>query len=226
MDPIHHPSQENGTKKISPLNIFFVGVIVVVAIFGFIHLYRLNDAGVNVGNLVTAQTVPTSQSRPANWASSMPATPGLGNFYKVSDDLYRGEQPTDEGIASLKKLGIKTVICLRSMNEDKEEAAGQGLEYANIKCKASSIDDDEVVEFLKVVKDKSRGPFFVHCLHGSDRTGTMCAAYRVVIQGWSRQDAADEMTSGGYGFHAGYQNLVRYIDNMDVEKLKKLAGIK
>lgn len=37
--------------------------------------------------------------------------------------------------------------------------------------------------------------------HGSDRTGTMCALYRIAVQGWSKEDAIREMTAGGFGFH-------------------------
>ena len=48
---------------------------------------------------------------------------------------------------------------------------------------------------------RSCGPFFVHCQHGSDRTGVCIAAYRIVVQGWTKQDAIREMTGGNYGFH-------------------------
>lgn len=45
----------------------------------------------------------------------------------------------------------------------------------------------------------------VHCWHGSDRTGAVIAAYRIVQQGWSQHDAIDEMINGGYGFHPIFQ---------------------
>ena len=69
-------------------------------------------------------------------------------------------------------------------------------------------------------------PVFVHCLHGADRTGTMCAAYRVVVDGWTKQQAIDEMTKGGYGFHPVWANLPKFIENLDVEKIKAKAGLK
>ena len=57
--------------------------------------------------------------------------------------------------------------------------------------------------------------------HGSDRTGTACAAYRVVVQGWSKEQAIDEMLHGDYGFHTIWDDLVGLIESLDVEGLRK-----
>ena len=86
--------------------------------------------------------------------------------------------------------------------------------------------EEDIVRFLRIVTDKNRQPVFVHCLHGADRTGTMCAAYRVVVDGWTKQQAIDEMTKGGYGFHPVWTNLPKLIENLDVEKIKAKAGLK
>jgi hypothetical protein len=53
----------------------------------------------------------------------------------------------------------------------------------------------------------------------------MCAVYRLAFQGWSKADAIDEMVHGGFGFHADWQNLVEFLDALDVAALKKQAGI-
>jgi len=85
--------------------------------------------------------------------------------------------------------------------------------------------DDNVAAFLKVVSDPARQPVFVHCRHGSDRTGTMCAVYRIVVQGWSKGEAVLEMTRGGFGFHTNFENLVQYVEKMDVEAIRQKAGL-
>jgi len=69
--------------------------------------------------------------------------------------------------------------------------------------------------------DERRVPVFVHCEHGADRTGIACAAYRIVVQGWSKQQAIDEMVNGGYGFHRVWGNLIDFIRDLDVEYLKR-----
>jgi protein tyrosine/serine phosphatase len=85
--------------------------------------------------------------------------------------------------------------------------------------------DDDVVQFLKIVADTNNLPVFVHCERGADRTGTMCAMYRIVFCGWTKPEAIREMKEGGFGFNPAWQNLVNYLEHADVEKLKQRAGL-
>ena len=64
-------------------------------------------------------------------------------------------------------------------------------------------------------------PVLVHCQHGSDRTGTMVAIYRVVVDGWTKAEATNEMINGGFGYHPMWQNLLVYIDALDVAAIKQ-----
>lgn len=92
--------------------------------------------------------------------------------------------------------------------------------------KAWHPQEKEAVKFLKIVTDKKKGPFLVHCQHGADRTGTMCAVYRIAVQGWTKEEAIKEMTEGGFGFHGIWANLIEWINNLDIEKLREKTGIK
>jgi hypothetical protein len=69
--------------------------------------------------------------RPEKWATPL-KLPGLPNLHKVSDDLYRGAQPTADGMRELKKLGVKTVVNLRTARSDKDELGDTGLAYEEI----------------------------------------------------------------------------------------------
>ena len=151
--------------------------------------------------------------------------PGLGNFHRVTPNLDRGAQPTAEGLRAAEKMGVKTVIDLRVFHSDADEAAGTKLLLERISFKTWHPEDDDVVRFLKVVTARKNQPVFVHCQHGSDRTGTMIAIYRIAIQGWSKREAIDEMTKGGFGFHPMWKNLVTYIEKADVAALKRRAGV-
>lgn len=163
-------------------------------------------------------------SRDPAWAVPL-ERPGLPNLHKVDDNLYRGAQPTAEGFRELKALGIKTVINLRKFHSDRKLLGDTGLRYVSIGANAWHSEDEDVIEFLKTVSDTSKGPFFVHCQHGADRTGTMNAVYRIVMQGWTKERAIEEMTRGGYGFHSVWKNLIRYIQKLDVEKIRRKAGL-
>jgi protein tyrosine phosphatase (PTP) superfamily phosphohydrolase (DUF442 family) len=163
-------------------------------------------------------------SRPDAWAKPV-EKPGLPNCFQVSGQLYRGAQPAKEGFAQLKAMGIKTVLDLRVAHSNHEEMAGTGMAHEEISMKIWHAEDEDVVRFLKLVTDKTKTPMFVHCAQGSDRTGTLCAVYRIAVQGWSKQDAIREMVEGGYGFHEVLANLTRYINHLDIAKIRKQAGI-
>ena len=64
-------------------------------------------------------------------------------------------------------------------------------------------------------------PVLVHCQHGSDRTGIMVAIYRVAFEGGTKAQATDEMINGGFGFDPMWQNLLRYIEELDVNAIKE-----
>lgn len=162
--------------------------------------------------------------RPASWAQPV-MLDGVPNLHKVSDNLYRSAQPTAAGMRNLKQIGIRTVVNLRSFHSDRDEIGDSGLGYEHIYMKAWHPEREEVVRFLKIVTDPERTPVLVHCMHGADRTGTMSALYRIAVQGWTREEAVREMTDGGFNFHAVFDNLPEWIQELDVESIRKDAGI-
>ena len=154
-----------------------------------------------------------------NWAIKLDL-PGLPNLYKVSNDLYRGAQPTSEGMKELEMLGIKTVVNLRYLHSDRDEMEDVNLAYEHIPMTTLDPDMDDIVRFLNIVTDSNSTPVFVHCKHGADRTGVTTAIYRVIVQDWSREDAVEEMTKGGFGFHDIWDNLADYIRELDIDKIQ------
>jgi protein tyrosine/serine phosphatase len=145
--------------------------------------------------------------------------PGLANFAQVSPALYRSAQPTREGFKRLKKLGVKTIVSLRTLHSDRDDLEGLGLNYARISFKPWHAEDEDVVKFLKIVTNPEYQPVLVHCKHGSDRTGTMVALYRVYEQGWPKKVALSELPR--FGFHKVWANLKRYFRKVDIVSLRK-----
>ena len=62
-------------------------------------------------------------ARPAHWAEPI-TLEGVPNLHRITPMLYRSEQPTALGMKNLEKLGIRTVINLRSFNDDDDEVQG------------------------------------------------------------------------------------------------------
>jgi protein tyrosine/serine phosphatase len=172
---------------------------------------------------LSAETNPPAH-RPSNWAQKI-ERPGLKNLHLITTNLYRGAQPTAEGMAQLKAMGIRTVINLRTLHSDKEEIAGTGLKSVRFTTQPWDSDNKDVIHFLQVVADTNNLPVFVHCQRGADRTGLMCAMYRVAVCGWTKPQAIEEMKEGGFDFSPLWKNILRYIEKADVEKLRRKAGI-
>jgi len=158
------------------------------------------------------------------WAAPIDK-PGLPNLHKVSDALFRGAQPTAEGMKQLQAMGIKTIAALTIANADGKLVESTGLRVVHISCKPWHAEDECVVQFLALAADKDNQPVYVHCQHGSDRTGLMVAMYRIAIQGWSKDEAIAEMTRGDFGFHSVWKNLVAYIRHVNIDDLKRRAGL-
>ena len=63
----------------------------------------------------------------------VPASHGITNFGQVNGHLYRGAQPNAAGLASLKQLGVKTIICLRMPDDlwapEKADATSDGMTF-------------------------------------------------------------------------------------------------
>jgi protein tyrosine/serine phosphatase len=152
-------------------------------------------------------------------ASPRDDIPGLPNFARVSPGLFRAGQPDEGGFAEAKKRGVKTVVNLRTLHSDRDELKGLGLAYVKIHFNPLHPEDEDVIAFLKVVADPANQPVLVHCQHGADRTGTMVAIYRVMIEGWPMEEAMLELPR--FGFHRIWGNMKRYLHNLDVREIRE-----
>jgi len=162
--------------------------------------------------------------RPAVWAAPVIGS-SLDNLYKVDKGVYRSEQPDKRGFIELSSFGLKEVLNLREYHSDDDEAEKTTLTLHRIKIDTGKISEQQVISALKIIKDR-KGPIVVHCWHGSDRTGTVIASYRVIFNNWTKAQAIDELRNGGYGYHARiYPNVVKLINNLNVKKIKTELGV-
>src|SRR5579863_2180389 len=148
---------------------------------------------------------------------------GLPNLGEVTPALYRGAQPTAEGIETLQKMGIDIVVDMRSgPNETEEQTVTQrGMRYISIPAVCYSPKDDTFAQFLAVVRENPDKKIFVHCQLGADRTGMAVASYRMAEQGWSADEAMKEMQVFGFSsaHHMMCPGLAAYERNFP-ERLK------
>ncbi|MEO0526765.1 MAG: dual specificity protein phosphatase family protein, partial [Bacteroidota bacterium] len=91
--------------------------------------------------------------------------------------------------------------------------------------KTAEITENHLVEALGAIHTAKK-PVLVHCWHGSDRTGAVMAAYRVVFENWSKEDAISELRRPELGYHENwYPNVVDLISNLDEKKIARQLGL-
>lgn len=138
-------------------------------------------------------------------AQKVVTPPGIKNFGKVNDNYFRGSQPNKSQVAALKAMGVKTIIDLRKdyVPEARQWATEQGLNYFNLPLLPGKRATKEQTEyFLSLVNDPANGPVYVHCKGGRHRTGAMTAVYRITHDGWTAEQAFEEMLK--YDFNDGF----------------------
>lgn len=150
--------------------------------------------------------VPACSRKPSRAPGPAPAGSIAGvpidNFAKVSEGVYRGAQPDAAGFKALQAMGVKTIVNLRGKHDDRPEATPLGLAVVSIpmssKLTIAPPNDEEIRKFLGTVLDPALRPVFVHCAQGKDRTGTMCALFRIEVDGWTPEKAHEEMVAFGW----------------------------
>jgi tyrosine-protein phosphatase SIW14 len=189
-----------------------VKIYKIIIAFIIISTFGLSVGSNNGNNII--------RPRPITWAQPILGS-NLGNLYKIDDTLYRSKRPTTENLTILKILGIKSILSLEEYNDDNEIKEEQsGINLYRVKITTSKMSIDEIKQSLEIIKNAPK-PILIHCWHGSDRTGVISAAYRIIGQKWSKKDAIDEFKNGGYGYHEKiYPQLEQLLWNLDENLLK------
>ena len=166
-----------------------------------------------------------SSSRAPDWAAPVNGT-AINNFYKVTDEIYRSAQPSEEAAAALKAMGIKSIMNLRHYHKDSEVFTKNGIILYSYKMDAGSASVKDLIEVLKIIQAAPK-PMLVHCHYGSDRTGFIIAGYRIVMMGWPVEKAIEEMRKGGFGYHElTFPDIMKTLRNMDIQAARNAINAK
>lgn len=128
---------------------------------------------------------------------------------KLTHDIYRGRRPTRASLLAAEP-NPRTLLNLESgwyewLNPGAVKADQLASELGMVQlhlpmspfkppCLSQVVEAFGLMNSLELPR-----PLLVHCREGVDRTGVVCAYYRVVAEGWSPADAIEEMLS--LGFH-------------------------
>ena len=146
-------------------------------------------------------------------------------LYRINDSVFRSEQPRKKGFRELETMGVKTILNLRRLKDDTRKAKGTELHLEHLRLKSGEITEQDIIEALRLLKEAEK-PVLIHCWHGSDRTGVVTAAYRIIFENWPKEKAIEEFTRPEFGYHKNwYPNLLELLKQMDVSHIKKELGI-
>ena len=116
--------------------------------------------------------------------------------------IYRGSRPEASEYDAIKKQ-FAQVISLEGAAEDEKEALALdpvrlfAFPISTWEIYVSGITQPQLQGILHAIQT-ARMPLLVHCEHGQDRTGLVIAAYRVVVNGWTKYAAWAEAKAFGY----------------------------
>ncbi len=142
------------------------------------------------------------------------ASAEIPKFEQVTDVISRGGRPsTRADIQWLARNGYKLIINVENtMSAVKQEQAwAKQVGIAEVSFPMTWLEaptDQQIDGILKILADESRGPIYIHCTHGEDRTGLVIGLYRVLVQKWDAHKSYDEMIA--MGFHTKFVELEKY----------------
>jgi protein tyrosine/serine phosphatase len=186
-----------------------------------IRILSLASSALLVAIVLVAADLYHAEHYPAHSAMLAPA--GVSNFGEVTPLLYRGGQPSQKGFQALKKLGVEIVVNFRD-ERDLIEAERHQVELLDIRYVSipwnswHSPNDQQVAEFLTLLRANPQKKIFIHCHHGADRTSVMVAVYRIAAQNWTPPQAIAEMES----FH--FQRFLLFYLKSYVEDFPRLLA--
>ncbi len=152
------------------------------------------------------------------------------------DELYRSGQMSPEAFErAVRERDIKTVFSIR---DAKFSGSEQSDDFEQTYCEATGrkfhrlpipdweysgdkIPGEETKrQFLKLLAnpDVTPRPMLIHCFAGEHRTGAMVAIYRMEYNGWTNEEAIEEMTGIGNLRTSYARSLTDYLRNYTPER--------
>lgn len=128
------------------------------------------------------------------------------NFRRVTNQIYAGGAPDQAFLEFFKNtLGGKTII---SLDADVASKIAPIIKSLNMRQVVFAINSgattitDPIKQLVRQIQqnliDNSQ-PVYIHCFHGSDRTGLALALYRTIKQNLACDSAISEEVRWGYG---------------------------
>ncbi len=123
--------------------------------------------------------------------------PGLHNLNRASETVFLGSEPHgEEAFASLRKLGITTIISVDGATPDVKNAKKYGLRYIHIPFGYDGVPDEAAKALFRAARE-IQSPIYVHCHHGKHRGPAAAAIVCLAAGSMNQMQAVQLMTKAG-----------------------------
>ncbi len=146
------------------------------------------------------------------------------NFHVVVPKLlYRSAQPERKEFIELQRKGCRSILNLRTKHSDLPKISG--LRLKEYRLASHHLTQEDIVQALEIIR-RADMPLLIHGNKGTDRTGVIVAAFRIVFQNWSVADALKEFQDSVNGLHRYiYRKFPRLIKRTDWAAVKSRVGV-
>lgn len=123
--------------------------------------------------------------------------PEVPRFLCLDENIATGAQPKQEAYAKLAQSGFRTVLSLRTANEnvdlqkDRELTEAAGMHFINIPVVTAAPDPLRVDDFIAAVRNQKNYPLLIYC-GSANRVAAFWMIYRVIEGGWPEAQALAE----------------------------------
>ncbi len=123
--------------------------------------------------------------------------PGLHNVVTYVAGMYSGSVPDgDAGFASLRELGVRTILSVDGSPPDVARAQAHGMRYVHLPVGYNGVRPERTLEIARAIHDLG-GPVYVHCHHGKHRSAGALGAAAVTLGLLTPDEATARMKVSG-----------------------------
>lgn len=127
------------------------------------------------------------------------------SFTKVTGCLWRGSRPVSASEIQLFKTVINLEVGWFEFFHGLWRREQYWCEGASVEWRCYAMSDWSRPEasqlrdiVVRIKEQRNLGAVLVHCAHGVDRTGMVCAAWRIIEDKWTVEAAVTEMLQMGF----------------------------
>lgn len=139
------------------------------------------------------------------------------NLHRISDEMYRANQPSPEHIDRYaRELGLKTIINLRGASPkgyyllEKEACERNGITLVDFQVFSRESPSRDQVLGSRELFNSIAYPALMHCKSGSDRAGVMAVLYQHFRKGLPIEKAIDQLSRKYLHIREGKTGVLDY----------------